>query len=90
MNTAPDLKNRIDFAVNRANLKCLDLEYVDRDTFLVDCIEKSSDPLVTYGQNYVYFVKKGEPPVIKEDKVPNARAYPYVTDRKVQYHVYNS
>ena len=48
MNLAPDMTKFIDFAVNRPRLNCLDLEYVDKNTFLVDCYEKSNDSAVTY------------------------------------------
>ena len=42
MNVAPSFpdSNKIEFVTNNRLMKCLDLEYVDRDTFLVDCIEQ--------------------------------------------------
>lgn len=68
-------------------MKCLDLEYIDRNTFLVDCIERGDD--TNLGKNYIYIVKKGDPPVITSYHW-NSRKYKTVNDRKVQYHVYNA
>lgn len=39
MNVAPSFTKEIQFINNNRLMKCLDLEYIDRDTFLVDCIE---------------------------------------------------
>lgn len=39
MNEAPSFRKEIPFITDNRLMKCLDLEYIDRDTFLVDCIE---------------------------------------------------
>ncbi|CAD8204674.1 unnamed protein product [Paramecium pentaurelia] len=87
MNIAPSFTKEINFLSNNMLMKCLDLEYIDRDTFLVDCIEPGDD--TKPGKNYVYIIKKGEPPIITE-KTFDSIKYKIVNDRKVQYHVYNA
>lgn len=61
-------------------MKCYDLEYVDRNTFLVDCMERETD---APGKNYVVFVTKGDPFTVKMEEVPNHYGYDIVSDRKV-------
>lgn len=39
MTVSPSFTNEIQFLKDNRLMKCLDLEYIDRDTFLVDCIE---------------------------------------------------
>ncbi|CAK68653.1 unnamed protein product (macronuclear) [Paramecium tetraurelia] len=87
MNLAPQFSNELNFLQNNPLMKCLDLEYIDRNTFLVDCIERGDD--TNLGKNYIYIVKKGDPPVITSYHW-NSRKYKTVNDRKVQYHVYNA
>lgn len=84
MNVAPSFTKEIQFISNNRLMKCLDLEYIDRDTFLVDCIEpqEQTGEGPVPGKNYVYIVKKGEPPVI-ESEFTYSRKYLTVTDRKV-------
>lgn len=80
MNIAPSFTKSINFLSDNRLMKCLDLEYIDRDTFLVDCIEPGDD--TKPGKNYVYIIKKGEPPIITV-KTFDSIKYKIVSDRKV-------
>ncbi|CAD8142567.1 unnamed protein product [Paramecium octaurelia] len=91
MDKTPSFEKKITLTESNAVIDCFDLEYINRDLFIVDCAERNSATPTQPMKNYLYVVDKLDSPITASGKrveVSNHKQYKQVKGRKIQYHVY--